>query len=145
MRAATPNAFTADLAPVVPGLSVPGWGTPSGISLDPGMLAPGSVVVGAPMTLEASPTGQAANATLLANGRPGTAFVLEAKDTGIAVHGDSVVELTLDVTPQGGPAYEVRTATLVPAVARARALPGATVPVRIDPAQPTSVAIDWQA
>jgi hypothetical protein len=145
MRAATPNAFTADLAPAVPGLSVPGWGTPSGVSLDPGMLAQGSVVVGAPMTLDASPTGQAANATLLANGRPGTAFVREARDTGIDVHGDSVVELTLDVTPQGGTAYEVRTATLVPAVAGARALPGATVPVRIDPAQPASVAIDWLA
>ena len=60
-----------------------------------------------------------------------------------ASHGDSVVELTLDVTPQGGAAYEVRTAALVPAAARARALPGTTVPVRIDPAQAGSVAVDW--
>ncbi len=179
MRTATPNAFTADLAPAAPGLTAPGWQTPpgvpappsapagsvpisgglpgatlglvmdqlarSGISLDPVVLGQGSVAGGSTVTLDASPTGQAANATLLANGRPGTAFVREAHDTGIDVHGDSVVELTLDVTPQGGTAYEVRTATLVPAVARARALPGATVPVRIDPAQPASVAIDWQA
>lgn len=145
MRTATPNAFTADLAPAAPGLTAPGWGTPSGISFDPATLGQASVAVGPTMTLDASPTGQAANATLLANGRPGTAFVRTANDTGIDVHGDSVVELTLDVTPQGGTAYEVRTAALVPAAARARALPGASVPVRIDPAQPASVAIDWQA
>jgi hypothetical protein len=114
----------------------------SGISIDPSLLTQGSVTVGQ-ATLDASPTGQAANAALLANGRPGTAFIREASDTGIDVHGDSVVELTLDVTPQGGTPYEVRTATLVPSAARARALPGTTIPVRIDTAQPSSVAIDW--
>jgi len=61
------------------------------------------------------------------------------------VQGDAVIELTLDVTPQDGAAYQVRTAALVPAVARARALPGATLPVRIDPTQPSNVAVDWLA
>lgn len=165
MRGSTPNAFSADLtqpAPGVtaPGVTPPGWPAagPSFVApsfVAPGLAAPGfaapfvlaqgSMTVGPTMTLDATPTGQAANASLLANGRPGSAFIREANDTGIDVHGDSVVELTLYVTPQGGTAYEVHTATLVPAAARARALPGTTVPVRIDPAQPTDLAIDWQA
>jgi hypothetical protein len=115
-----------------------------GVSIDPAVMAQGAVVVDqGTSVLDASPSGQAGAAALLASGRPGSAFIREAKDTGIDVHGDSVIELTLDVTPQGGTPYEVRTAALVPAASRARALPGTTVPVRIDPAQATNVAVDW--
>jgi hypothetical protein len=117
----------------------------SGITIDPSAMSQGAVsVTRTSSSLDASPTGQAAAAALLADGRPGTAFIREARDTGIDVHGDSVVELTLDVTPQGGSSYEVRTAALVPAAAGSRALPGATVPVRIDQALPDRVAFDWQ-
>jgi hypothetical protein len=162
MHGSAPNTFTAD-----PNPGAPGWpATPpvtastmggiggatlglvmdqlarSGISIDPDLLDGGTVSLGQ-ATLDASPTGQGANSALLATGRPGSGFIREANDTGIDVHGDSVVELTLDVTPQGGAAYEVRTATLVPSAARARALPGTTVPVRIDASQPSTIAIDW--
>jgi hypothetical protein len=117
----------------------------SGISIDPNVLAQGAVTSSQSSTsIGASPTGQAANAALLADGRPGTALIREARDTGIDVHGDSVVELTLDVTPEGGGSYEVRTAALVPAAAGSRALPGATIRVRIDRVQPDRVAFDWQ-
>ena len=115
----------------------------SGITIDPSVLTQATVSVGPTTSLDAGPTGQAANAALLASGHPGSAFIRDANDTGIEVHGDSVVELTLDVSPQGGAPYEVRTATLVPAAARARAVPGSTVPVRIDASQPSTVAIDW--
>ncbi len=118
----------------------------SGITIDPNLLGQSAVTVtqGA-TTLDAGPTGQAANATLLVDGRPGTAVIREARDTGIDVHGHSVVELILDVTSQGATAYEVRTAALVPAAAASRALPGTTVAVRIDQARPDRVAIDWPA
>lgn len=116
----------------------------AGIAIDHARISQATVTVGPTTTIDATAGGESAQAMLLANGRPGSAFIREAKDSGIDIHGDSVVELTLDVTPQGGAAYEARTAALVPAAARARALPGTTVPVRIDPAQPTSVAIDWR-
>lgn len=124
MRSASPNTFTPDLPPPTPPMPAPGWQAPA-------------IAVGQPQS------GQAAQALLLATGVPGHAFVRAAADTGIVVQGDSVVELTLDVTAQGGAPYEVRTAALVPAAARSRALPGATVPVRIDPAQRGNVVVDW--
>ena len=162
MRGSAPNQFTPDLQPPPQAWpTVPGWSAPatgqvalgevmeqlarSGITIDPSVLGAGALnVTQTTATLDASPTGKAADAALLSDGRPGTAFIREARDTGIDVHGDSVVELTLDVTPQGGSSYEVRTAALVPAAAGSRALPGATVPVRIDQALPDRVAFDWQ-
>lgn len=138
---AAPSAMVSGLGGATLGLVVDQLAR-AGVSVDPAALAQGALTVGPTMTVDASPTRRAAN--LLANGRPGTALLREVKDTGVDVHGDSVIEMTLDVTPAGGPAYQVRTATLVPAAVKARALPGATVPVRIDPAQPDSVAIDWQ-
>jgi hypothetical protein len=115
----------------------------SGVSIDPAVLSTGTMAADQSTALDASPTGQAAHTALLADGAPGTASIRQSRDTGIAVHGDPVVELTLDVTPLDGTAYEVRTAALVPAAARARAVAGATVPVRIDQAAPDRVAIDW--
>jgi hypothetical protein len=120
MRGAAPNTFTPDPMP-----SEPAWQAST-------------------TTIGASPTGQAAQAQHVANGRPGSAVIREANDTGIVVHGDLVVELRIDVTPEGGAPYEVRTAALVPAAARARATPGTIVPVRIDPTQPGNVLVDWR-
>ncbi len=117
----------------------------SGIRLDPGALAQGAMTIAPATTIDAGQPSQGTSATLLASGRPGAAVIRDARDTGIVVHGDPVVELTLDVSPPGEAAHEVRTATLVPAAARARLLPGVTVPVRIDLAQPDRLAIDWQA
>ena len=42
-----------------------------------------------------------AQETVLATGRPGTAIIRELSDTGVNVRGDSLVRLTLDVTPRG--------------------------------------------
>ena len=66
-------------------------------------------------------------------------------DTGVNVRGESLVRLSLDVRGPGGETYRVDTGSLVPDAARSRALPGATVPVRIDQAQPTNVVVDWAA
>jgi hypothetical protein len=163
MRGSAPDRFTPDVQaspsswPTAPGWSPPATGpvalgavmeqlARSGITFDPNLLGAAAVnVTQSSVSLDASPTGRAADTALLADGRPGSAFIREARDTGIDVHGDSVVELTLDVTPQGGSPYEVRTAALVPAAAGSRALPGATVGVRIDQTRPDRLAFDWQA
>ncbi len=110
-----------------------------GISVDPAMIAGGQVSMDS-TTLDLRPGAQG---TVLATGRPGTAIIRELTDTGVNVRGDSLVRLTLDVTPPGGTSYQVQTGSLVPDVARGRALPGALVVVRIDPTQPTNVVIDW--
>jgi hypothetical protein len=146
MRDAAPNTFTPDLQPGAPAWpGMPGWpvtpASPGPLGMPGHAVVPTAVMGG--VTLDAGPTGRTADAALLAGGRPGTAFIREARDTGIDVHGDSVVELILDVTPEGGSPYEVRTAALVPAAAGSRASPGATVPVRIDQESPDRVAFDW--
>jgi hypothetical protein len=110
-----------------------------GVQLDPAALAKAQVHV-QQSTVD---VGDGAQAALLATGRPGRAFIREASDTGVQVLGDAVMQLTLDVTPDSGATYQVRTASLVPAAARSRALPGGMVSVRIDPTQPTAVAVDW--
>ena len=86
------------------------------------------------------PGGQA---VVLPDGRPGTAVIRAVSDTGVNVRGDSLLRLTLDVQPDGGTPYPSDTGSLVPDADRARAVPGATVRVRIDQAQPTNVVIDW--
>ncbi|MFN8521261.1 MAG: hypothetical protein U0667_18190 [Chloroflexota bacterium] len=161
MRGAAPNTFTSDLPTSTGTPQAATWQMPegqaaalgavmdqlarAGISIDPGVLGQAAVTVGPTTTIDLRQpaTGQAAQAQLLANGLPGSAFIREARDSGLVIQGDSVVELMLDVTPQGGAPYPVSTAALVPAAARARALPGATVALRIDPTQPTNVVVDW--
>ena len=63
----------------------------SGITIDPNMLSQGALAVTqASTSIDSGPTGQSAVAALLAAGRPGSAVIREARDSGIDVHGDSV-------------------------------------------------------
>jgi hypothetical protein len=108
-----------------------------GISI-PGGPASVTVMPGASIDLST-----AATQTLQSTGTVGRAIVRSAMDTGVVVRGDPLFQLTLDVTPPGGATYLVSTASLVPPAARARLAPGTSVPVRIDPANPTSVLVEW--
>ena len=112
-----------------------------GITIDPSMLA------GAQMTMDSATLDlrPGAQEQLLATGRPGSAVIRSLTDTGVNVRGDSLVRLTLDVTPDGGATYQAETGGLIPDAARGRAVLGATVRVRIDPVQPTNVVVDWAA
>ncbi len=110
-----------------------------GISVDPGLLTGGQVTLDG-AALDLRPGVQEA---VLATGRPGTAIVRTMSDTGVNVRGDALFRLTLDVMPEDGSGYTVSTGSLVPEAARARVFPGARVQVRIDPDEPTSLAIDW--
>ena len=77
------------------------------------------------------------------NGEAASARILEIWDTGITVNDDPVIGLKVEVTRGDGSDY---TATipksLVSRVDIPRFQPGATVPVRIDPQDPASVALD---
>ena len=87
---------------------------------------------------------QAQNATgqrLMATGRQGTATVTAIRDTGLTVNENPQVELDLQVTVDGAPAYAVTHRQVVSRVAIPAFQPGATVPVRVDPADPHTLLI----
>ncbi len=111
----------------------------AGISIDPGVVRGAQV----PTYVGAIDLGSSGQVHPLPDGRPGTAVIRAMSDTGVNVQGDSLFRLTLDVLPEGGTGYPVQTGSLIPDAAKARAYPGAAVRVRIDPAQPASVVVDW--
>ena len=87
---------------------------------------------------------QEQNATgqrLMATGRQGTATVTAIRDTGLTVNENPQVELDLQVSVDGSPAYAVTHRQVVSRVAIPAFQPGATVPVRVDPADPHTLLI----
>jgi hypothetical protein len=94
----------------------------------------------------------AANARLLATGIPTTARILRVGATGLTVNDAPQLEVMLEVQPPEGPGYRggsgpftASSSIFVPIFAMARIVPGATVPVRFDPAAPANVAVDFRA
>jgi hypothetical protein len=84
-------------------------------------------------------------ATLKATGQPARGVVRAAQDMGVAVHGNQIVVLDLEVTPQGGGAYPVRTTGSVPLDDLGKLGVGAALPVYLDRSNPQNLAIDWDA
>ena len=84
-----------------------------------------------------------AEEALLASGTPGRATITGFTDTGVLVQFNPqvVVDLTVDVS--GRPPYEVRLTTTVSPSHLTQLEAGADLDVRVDPAQPEHVAIDW--
>ena len=140
-----PGAFPSPSIPGTPGLDAATAAAIAkqlsrlGITVDPGMIAGGQMTMDGG-TLDLRPD---TVASVLADGIPGTAFIRGMSDTGVNVRDESLLRLTLDVKGAGGDSYQVEIGSLVPDAARSRALPGATVPVRIDPSQANNVVVDW--
>jgi hypothetical protein len=84
-------------------------------------------------------------AYLKTSGIAGRAVIRTVQDTRVAVVGDEVLALQLEVAPAGGAGYPVTTATMVPQRAVGRAVPGASLAVYIDRSNPQAIAIDWDA
>lgn len=138
---APPNTFEAmPVMPVANTLgSLPGatQSAPAGSVSGVGFAA-----VGAPGAAD----GMAAYLNYLRSaGIPGRATVRSAQDTSVAVQGNEVVMVQLDVTPNGGATYPVMMTAIVPMGATARLVPGSSLPVFIDRSNPQAVAIDWNA
>jgi hypothetical protein len=85
----------------------------------------------------------AAKQRLLATGAPGRAQVLEVRGTGVRVNGQPMVELVMQVQLPGRPPYVAIHKELMGANMRGRAMPNANVAVRVDPADPANMAVDW--
>jgi hypothetical protein len=85
---------------------------------------------------------EAATANHLAvNGVPGRAVVTHIRDTGMTINDNPRVELTLDVTVGDNAPYTATHTQVISRIAVAGFQPGATVPVRVDPADERSLII----
>ena len=82
---------------------------------------------------------------LLTSGTPGKATIKGFTDTGALVNFNPQVVLDLSVEVAGNAPYDVHLSTSVPQTMLARLQPGSAVGVKVDPADPSSLAIDWAA
>lgn len=80
-------------------------------------------------------------ADAMAHGRVGCATITAIRDTGIAIEDDPTVELDLSVSIDGAAPYAVTHRLTIARIAIASFQPGATVPVRVDPADQTLLII----
>jgi hypothetical protein len=81
---------------------------------------------------------------LQAVGIPGTATVISAQDTGMTINDNPRVNLTLQVAA-GGNTYQASTSVTVPRLQVGRLAPGSVLAIKVDPAKPSDMVIDWQA
>ena len=83
-------------------------------------------------------------AKVLAEGSDATARVTAVKDTDVQMRGMRFMNLSLEIDQPGVSARTMpMVPTLVPEDKRDRAVPGATLPVKIDRADPSVVVVDW--
>lgn len=80
---------------------------------------------------------------LLTAGTPGKATIKSFTDTGTLVNFNPQVILDLSVALEGKDAYDAQLTTSVPQIYLSRLAPGGSVGVKVDPADPSSIAIDW--
>jgi hypothetical protein len=80
---------------------------------------------------------------LLTTGTPGTATIKALQETGTLVNFNPQVVLDLEVAVEGKDAYTTQLTTAVPQMQIPLVQPGNKVGVRVDPADPSSLAIDW--
>lgn len=82
----------------------------------------------------------------IANGVPGTAQIMTVQDTGVTINSvNMVVKVGLLVTIPGAPSYTAEARTVLSGRTSWGALtPGMTVPVKVDPNDPSKVAIDME-
>jgi hypothetical protein len=78
---------------------------------------------------------------LAIHGVPGRAIITAIEDTGMSVNDNPRVELTLEVTIGDEAPYTATHTQVISRIAVAGFQPGATVPVRVDPADPQSLII----
>jgi hypothetical protein len=78
---------------------------------------------------------------LMVNGRAGSATITAIRDTGMTINDNPTVELELAVTVDGADPYAVTHRQTISRIAIPSFQPGATVPVRVDPADRQSLIV----
>jgi hypothetical protein len=85
------------------------------------------------------------NQDLVGTGLPATALVASMRDTGTMVNDQLVVAFDLRVQPASGAPYVVAHRQILPRLLMGAVLPGRSVQVWTDPADPQRLVIDWSA
>jgi hypothetical protein len=88
---------------------------------------------------------QTAAAGIAATGLEATATVVAVRQAAAMVNFQPMVEIDLTVVAPGGPPYAATVSQFVQQVHLARLQPGATLRVKVDPANPQSIWIDFFA
>ncbi|MBB2911114.1 hypothetical protein FHS43_002379 [Streptosporangium becharense] len=83
------------------------------------------------------------NDDLLTGGLPATAIVVSMRDTGMTVNDTPVVAFELDVRAEGTAPYRVSHRERLPRLLVGAVLPGTALAVRVDPANPDRLTVDW--
>ena len=78
---------------------------------------------------------------LSVNGRAGTATITALRQTGTFVNENPEVEMDLQVTVDGMAPYSATHRQVIAMIAAPQFQPGATVPVKVDPLEPTSLIV----
>ena len=81
----------------------------------------------------------------MADGIPATAQVVSVGVTTGMMNMDPILPVELLVEQDGAPPRPVSATLVVPMAHLYRVQPGASLPVRISPSDPNSVAVDWTA
>ncbi len=76
-------------------------------------------------------------------GLPGTARIVEVKDTGVTINNNPQVKLILEVKNSFGQKYNAQCRVLVSRINPNAFMPGMEVPVKIDPKNEQNVVIDF--
>jgi hypothetical protein len=84
-------------------------------------------------------------ARLQKSGLPGTARILEVKDTGVTINNNPQVKLMLEVKNSYGQKYNTQCRVLVSRINPNMFMPGMEVAVLIDPKNEQNVVIDYKA
>jgi hypothetical protein len=106
----------------------------------PDTISQASAAVDDAMALQADMQKQQA---LLQTGTPGKATIKNFTDTGTLVNFNPQVVLDLEVALDGKAPYQAQLTTSVPQVYLGRLQAGGAIGVKVDPADPSSIAIDW--
>lgn len=78
-------------------------------------------------------------------GLPGQARIVSMTQTGVYVNEQPQVALTLEVTTDMQGPYQVTVKEYVPLIALGRLSSGMPLPVKVDPADPNNVIIEWES
>jgi hypothetical protein len=86
---------------------------------------------------------QTAAAKVATSGVDATATIVAVRQGHGMVNFQPMVEIDLTIVPEGLPPYPVTVKQAVPQVQLAQVRPGASVHVKVDPDDPSTVWIDW--
>ncbi|MCP4540547.1 MAG: hypothetical protein GY832_25705 [Chloroflexi bacterium] len=82
------------------------------------------------------------NRGVLQDGIPAQAKIVNVRQTGVMLNNQPQILFDLEVQPPGGAPYQAQAKAVIPMINIPQFQPGAEVPVKIHPSDPTQVVMD---